>query len=213
MTIVLRKARSRLSRIAMAFAFAGVGFSSSASAASPAEDFVQQNIAHGLSILNISSGPKDRRAADFGSFLESLTDFRRVALFTLGDAATRLPSNDIDDFVSAFHDYAVAEYQSQLSGYSGGSLVVAGSTERAPGDFVVRTEMADAAGHVSGNATEIDFRVSNRDGKFVILDAGVSGVWLAIAERDQFTTFLAQNHNDLVALTAHVRQATANLRA
>ena len=212
MTIGLRSMRAQIMRLAMGFSFVLSG-SLGAMAATPAEDFVQQNIAHGLSILNDKAAAHDQMEANFRSFLESLTDFHRVALFTLGDAATRLPASDVDDFVTAFHDYAVAEYQSQLAGYSGGSLVVSGSTERAPGDFIVRTATADTEGHVAGNATDIDFRVSNRDGKFVILDVGLGGVWLAIAERDQFTTFLGQNHDDLVALTAHIRQVTANLRA
>jgi ABC-type transporter MlaC component len=46
-----------------------------------------------------------------------------------------------------------------------------------------------------------------------VVDASVMGVWLAIQERDQFTSFLAQHNNDVKALTADLLKRAANIRA
>ena len=54
---------------------------------------------------------------------------------------------------------------------------------------------------------EIDFRVRTDGAKPVLVDLGVAGVWLALAQRDQFLAVLAQNNGDIKALTAHLRAA------
>ena len=37
------------------------------------------------------------------------------------------------------------------------------------------------------------------------MDIGVAGVWLALAQRDEFLSVIAQNNGDIKALTAHLR--------
>jgi ABC-type transporter MlaC component len=52
---------------------------------------------------------------------------------------------------------------------------------------------------------EIDFRVRTDQAKPVLVDVGVAGVWLALAQRDQIQSVLAQNNGDINALIAHLR--------
>jgi phospholipid transport system substrate-binding protein len=198
--------------LAAALALLCASFVPALAATTPAEIYIAQNVQHGLSILNDRSAAPDQADMKFRDFLESLTDIKRIALFTLGPAGNTARPADIDAFVDAFHGYATAVYQSQLSKYSGQSLDVIGSTERAPGDFIVRTKVADANGRIAGDASEVDFRVGSENGNFIVLDASVSGVWLAVNERDQFSGFLAQHHYDIAALTAHIKEVTANMR-
>ena len=46
---------------------------------------------------------------------------------------------------------------------------------------------------------------SNRT-KPSLVDLGVAGVWLGLAQRDQFTSVLAQNNGDINALLNMMRQ-------
>ena len=175
-------------------------------AANPAEDFVAANIQAGFDILNDKSLSAEQRKARFASFLLALTDVKRVALFLLGKYATSAPQGDIDAYLAAYQDYVLAVYQSYFARYAGQSLKVMSSRERAPQDFVVTTQMT------GGNAQpmQIDFRVRTDGAKPVLVDLSVMGVWLALAQRDQFTAVLAQNNGDVKALIAHLRQ-TENL--
>ena len=185
-----------------------------AQAATPAETFVQTNIEKGLSILNNKTLTDVKRRAEFRAFLSGLTDIRRTALFTLGAARRTAKPADVDAFVDAFRNYAFAVYETRLSAYSGQSLKVTGSTERAPGDFVVTTLLVDPSGDTSEKQPiQVDFRVDRDDGRFVVLDASVVGVWLAIEERDQFTAFLAQHNNSVPALTKHLSALTKKLES
>ena len=186
---------------------------SAAQAATPAENYIQDNVQTGLSILKDTALSRDDKRAQFQSFLESLTDIHRIAVFTLGAAAKSAPPADVEAFGQAFRGYAAAVYQQQLAHYSGQTLKVTGSVQRAPGDFIVRTVVLEPNGSQRANSDEVDFRVSDAGGKLQVIDASVMGVWLALQERDQFTAFLAQHHDDVKALTADLEQRAASVRA
>ena len=183
-----------------------------ARAASPAENFVSVNVQKGLALLNNHGLTQADKQAQFRDFLTSLTDMRRIALFTLGPARRTASPTDINEFVDAFHEFAVAVYESRLSLYSGQTLRVMNSTARAPGDYIVSTRITDPNAQSAQQPLQVDFRVEDENGKFVVIDVSVLGIWLAIEERDQFTAFLDQNNGSVPALVSHLRQLTLQMR-
>lgn len=185
---------------------------SPANAANPAEAFIQNNVQKGLTILSDKSMSADQRATNFRAFLESLTSIRRIAVYTLGPVKNSAPAADVEAFINTFRDYTVAVYESRLSQYSGQTLTVTGSTQRSPNDYVVNTRVDDPAKKTKGDPVEVDFRVVQDNGKWVVIDVSVVGVWLAIEERDQFTAFLAQHGNDVKQLITHLKTLTAALK-
>lgn len=178
-------------------------------AANAAESFVQQNIDKGYAILNASLADQQRRD-QFRAFLLDLTDIKRIALFTLGPYSRGAAAADTDAFVSAFRDYAVAVYESRLSKYKGQSMKVTGSTERAADDIIVNTQVASTSGGQPINAA---FRVRTDGGKMIVIDMQVEGIWLAISERDSFTSYLQQNGSSVPKLTEHLRDLTEKVRS
>ena len=156
-----------------------------------------------------------QRRLQFRDFLTNLTDIRRIAIFTLGAARRTATPQQIDSFVNAFRNYAVAVYESRLKAYAGQSLRVMGGTEHGPGDYIVRTVLVDPTGRTEqqGEPIEVDFRVDGTPGHYVVIDAAIAGVWLAIEERDQFTAYLEENNGNLNGLTTHLDALTNRLRA
>ena len=128
---------------------------------------------------------------------------KRVALFLLGRYASAATPADLEIYVyvAAYQDYVLAIYQPYFAQYAGQSLRVIDSRMRAPYDFVVRTNITGK----NAAPMEIDFRVRTDGARPVLVDLGVAGVWLALAQRDQFTTVLGQNNGDIKVLTAHLR--------
>jgi phospholipid transport system substrate-binding protein len=189
-----------LSAGALTVSFVSLG-SSAAWAAGAAEDFVSGNIRTGFDILNDRAADPNQRRERFASFLLGLTDAKRTALFMLGRYAQSAPQGDIDDYVAAYQDYAMSIYQTYFALYSGQSLRVISSRERAPGDFLVTTNMIGPG----STPMEIDFRVRTDGAKPLLVDVGVAGIWLALAQRDEFLSVLAQNNGNINALTAHLR--------
>jgi phospholipid transport system substrate-binding protein len=172
-------------------------------AANVAEDFVSANIQSGFDILNDKALNAEDRKARFASFLLGLSDVKRVALFLLGKYAATASPADVDAYVAAYQDYVLAVYQSYFARYAGQSLKVLSSRERAPQDFVVTTEMTGP----NAAPMQIEFRVRTDGPKPVLVDLSVMGVWLALAQRDQFTSVLAQNNGDVKALAAQLHTA------
>jgi phospholipid transport system substrate-binding protein len=172
--------------------------------ANAAETFVGTNIQAGFDILNDRNASPAERRDRFAAFLLGLTDVRRVALFLLGRYAANASQADLDTYVAAYQDYVLGVYQTYFQLYAGQSLRVISSRERAPDDFVVTTNMVDPASRQT-NPLPVDFRVRTDGAKPVLVDVAVAGIWLALAQRDQFQSVLAQNNGDIKALSAHLR--------
>jgi phospholipid transport system substrate-binding protein len=171
-------------------------------ATNAAENFVSANIQTGFDILNDKSLDVVARKQRFAAFLLGLTDVRRVALFLVGKYAVNTPPADMDAYLAGYQDYIAAVYQSYFAQYAGQSLHVASSRERAKDDFVVATNLTG-----SNAPLQIDFRVRTDGAKPVLVDLSVAGVWLAVAQRDEFTSVLSQSGGDIKALTSHLRAA------
>jgi phospholipid transport system substrate-binding protein len=183
-----------------------------AAAASPAETFVQQNIDKGYAILNASLSDEQRRA-QFRTFMLGLTDTRRIGMFTLGQYANGASKADLDKFTDAFIDYAVAVYESRLSKYKGQTLKVTGSSERATDDVVVNADVVNPNSS-NGQPFKVGFRVrKTSDGRPIITDMQVEGVWLALSQRSDFTGFLQQHGGSLAALTENLHMQAQQIHA
>ena len=181
-------------------------------AASPAEDYVQNNINKGLDILNNKQISTDQRRSQFEGFLLGLTDMKRIADFTLGQYRRTASPADLAAFEGAFQNYATAVYQSYFSKYAGQSMKVTGSQARTPDDFIVVTQLIDPNDHSGQQPLEVDFRVRTDTGKPVVVDFSVAGIWLALNERDQFTSFLGQNNGNIPMLVSHLAELAKQFR-
>lgn len=174
-----------------------------------AESFVDQNIHKGLDILKDKRLSSVQRRDQFEDLLLSLVDVRRIALFTLGQYRRTASPEDIEAFVSAFKNYAAAEYQSYFAKYTNQTLKVVGSTERSPTDFIVQTQLIDPSN--SQPPAEVDFRVRTDTGKPVLVDVAYQGIWLSLEQRDQFVAFLGQNNGNVRSLVTHLSDLAVNI--
>jgi phospholipid transport system substrate-binding protein len=174
-----------------------------------AQSFISDNVQKGLTILNDSAlSPADRRG-QFETLLLSITDLDRAAAFTLGNYKNGASGADVSAFTTEFQNYAVAVYQSYFARYQGQTVKITGATQHAPGDVVVSTLLVSPHGEAP---QPIDFRVMDENGKPMIVDFSVEGVWLAQEERDQFTAFLGQHGGSISALTDHLKQIEATYK-
>jgi phospholipid transport system substrate-binding protein len=182
-----------------------------AAAANPAEAFVQQNVDRVYAILNNASLTGEQRRARFRDFMLSLTDPDRIGAFTLGQYVNRASKADVEAFDSAFTDYVVAVYESRLSRYKGRTIRITGSTERAADDVVVSAIVVNPE-NPSAPPTKAAFRVrKSNEGRSIVTDIQVEGIWLALSERSDFTAFLQQHGGRISDLVADMRRRTQAL--
>jgi phospholipid transport system substrate-binding protein len=200
-----------LAAIVAAIAMLSASELGAATAGNPAEAFVQENVEKGYAILNSTTLSDEQRRAQFRDFMLALTDARRIGMFTLGQFANSASKDDIEAFIKAFSDYAVAVYESRLSKYKGQTLKVTGSVQRAADDVVVNTDVVDPKA-ANAQPLKAAFRVrKTSEGRPIVTDIQVEGVWLALSQRSDFTGFLQQHGGRLPDLTTDLQRQTQQL--
>jgi phospholipid transport system substrate-binding protein len=188
----------------------GVAGVAAAAPASDAEMFVQASIDRGYQILNNKALSTTDRQVQFREFLNSITDTKRVALFTLGTYARNVSKDDIDRFLTTYDEFAAAMYQGYFDWYTGQSLRVVNSAARAADDVVV---YADVIGPNGAPQFKVGFRVRKGEGgKNIVTDFQFEGVWLALNQRSDFTSFLQQNKGNFALLTTELEKRTQRFR-
>lgn len=198
-----------LARRGFVFAFAALlafGTTTSAFANPDAEAFTQQLIDQGVQILRSPNDPA--RRAKFRDFITQYADVRKTARFTLGNYVRTTSEPDLEAFIEAFKNYAIAIYESQLEKYKDESLKVTGSIDNKPGDYIVKTMVQ---GKNASSAFRIDFRLSGGSGAYKFYDISVEGAWLGVSQQEQFKAFLAQNHGSVPALTVDLNARTQRI--
>jgi len=189
------------------FLTAGTG---EALAQGAAESFVRQDADKVIAVLGDKSLGEAEKHARVAGLMASLLDLKRMALFTLGPAARTASPADLDAYVAAYRDFALANYAAELSGYMGQSLQLTGAAQHAPGDYIVNATVADPSDK-SDPPVPVNFRVLDEGGgKFALVDASVAGIWFTIAQRDDFTGYLSQNGGDMGKLIAHLKALAAH---
>jgi len=177
-----------------------------------AQQYVADNIHKGLDILNNKALSADQRRSQFEQFLLGVVNVNRIADYTLGVYRRSASPADLDAFHTAFQNYAVALYQSYFSKYAGQTLKVIGVKTNAPDDFIVTTNLIDPKDHSGQPPAEVDFRVRTDTGKPEVRDVAYAGIWLALEENAQFTSFLGQNGGNIRTLVANVNTMTKQIK-
>src|SRR6185437_4578636 len=129
-------------------------------AASPVETFVQQNIDRGIAFMKDKSLDDAARRQQLAGFLAEVLDTRKMAMFMLGDAKQNAAASDLDAYAEGYSAFSIASYESQLNGYGGQTLKVTGSTERAPGVYIVDAVVVDSSAPDDPAPLPVAFRVT-----------------------------------------------------
>jgi phospholipid transport system substrate-binding protein len=184
----------------------------SARAADTAESFVAASVEKGTAILNDRTFKANERQERFRGFLISITDPKRIAIFTLGSYARSASGGQLDDYVASFTDFLTAVYQKGLDAYSGQIIRVTGTIARGDSDAVVNAEII--AKEPTTPPLRIAFRVrKNEAGAFIVTDLQVAGAWLTLTERSDFAAYLQQHHGDIGALSGELKKRAAEIHS
>jgi phospholipid transport system substrate-binding protein len=174
-----------------------------ATADQSAEAFVEANANEVLRVLNDNTVTLPEKKERFRTLVEEIADVPRITRFVLGRYARGLDPREMEAFSSVFRRYAISVYESRLGDYAGETLTVTGSTDRAPGDSIVHTEVT---GGSQEQALPVNWRVlTTPEGQHKVVDVEVYGVWLAINQRDEIVSII-QNAGGRVSAATEALQ-------
>ena len=189
-----------LRRAAVAAAIAATTLSP-AFADKAAEDFV----AGILVDANVVFKAPDIAARNAGieTLVDKFVDMDRVAKFALGQYVRQASDEQMAAYLPLFRKYATSVYQSTLDPYTGEALEVTGSVDRTARDIIVNSKVVGARPGSQYADLVVHWRVYRAaDGKQSVVDAGASGVWLAIEQQATFKSVIANNGGGAAGIDA-----------
>ncbi len=176
--------------------------------------FVFQNLA-----LSYSSNPKDFvnelvneaiiKLADKNlnndeksNFIEQVAlenvDINALSLYTLGELRKSAEKNDIDNYKKSFQKYFLKSLTSRLTEFSSSKFEVLGEDKKSSNYTIVNSKIIPGDG---GAEIKIDWRVYTKNPeKPLIRDLIVEGLSLARTQKEEFSSILSSNNNDIKVL-------------
>jgi phospholipid transport system substrate-binding protein len=178
------------------YAFAAAVAIASMTAPARADEAAEKFVAGILVDANAVFSAPDiaTRNAGIETLVDKYVDMDRVARFALGQYVRQASDAQMAEYLPLFRKYATSVYQATLDPYSGEQLEVIDSADRSERDFIVNSKVVGAKPGSQYADLIVHWRLYRAaDGKQSVVDAGASGVWLAIEQRSTFTSVIANN--------------------
>ena len=148
----------------------------------------------------------EARHAEFRRLFVANFAVRRIGRFVLGRYWRQASPAERREYVKLFTDYIVAIYADRLSKYSGLKVHVLGTRPASGGGVFVETEVVQPG---ATKPAPVAWRVEGKPGAYQIVDVAIEGVSMAITERQEFGSVIANNGGNVGALLAALRQRIA----
>jgi len=167
-----------------------------------AEQFIRGLGDRAIVILDNPTSTQQEKADAFSKLVVDNTDIRAIGKFTLGRYRRTLSPAKLNEFLDLFHRFTENFYEARLGEYSGERLDVQGSLVRSPKDVIVMSELRFS---FAEDPLKVNWRLRKKNGHYVIRDLQVVGIWLALEQRSQFTSVIANHGGQIDALLDSLR--------
>lgn len=177
-----------------------------------ADDVAEKFVAKILVDANIVFSAPDiaTRNAGIETLVDKYVDMNRVARFALGPYVRQATDAQMAEYLPLFRKYATSVYQSTLDPYTGESLEVTDSVDRSDRDIIVNSRVVGAKPGSQYADLIVHWRIyRGADGAQSIVDAGASGVWLAIEQQSTFKSVIANNGGGSAGIDALIADLKA----
>ena len=147
---------------------------------------------------------KDQRIAYFRDLLARDLDIPMIARFVTGKHWKSATPEQRRSYLEVFTAFVVQTYSARLGGADVGQFNVLETRPVGKSDILVRSRIVQS----HGAPLRADWRLTNRDGAFRILDLSVEGVSMALTLRQEFSSVLRRK-GGVDGLIAILKKRTA----
>ena len=135
-------------------------------------------------------------------------DIKALGLYTLGNIRKDLDENTIDNYQNLFQKYFLKSLTSRLTDYSSQKFEVVEAEQKSSNYTIVKSKIAES---VKSPEIKIDWRVYTKNPqKPLIRDLIVEGLSLARTQKEEFSSILSSNNNDINALVKKLEEFILN---
>jgi phospholipid transport system substrate-binding protein len=135
-------------------------------------------------------------------------DINALGLYTLGELRKSSDKQSINDYQKAFEKYFLKSLTSRLTDYSSSKFEILELDKKSSNYTIVKSKIVPDDG---GPEIKIDWRVYTKNlNKPLIRDLIVEGLSLARTQKEEFTSILNSNNNDMKILIAKLEEFANN---
>tara|TARA_Y100000816_G_C25906019_1_gene472559 strand:- start:44 stop:643 length:600 start_codon:yes stop_codon:yes gene_type:complete len=131
-------------------------------------------------------------------------DINALGLYTLGELRKSTDKNDLDNYQQAFQKYFLKSLTSRLTDYSSNKFEIIDAEKKSSNYTIVRSKII---ANDKQPEIKIDWRVYTKNpDKPLIRDLIVEGLSLARTQKEEFSSILNSNNNDINILISKLEE-------
>ena len=162
------------------------------------KEFVQELVTDAIEKLSDKNLTKDEKAKFVEKIAIENVDINALGLYTLGELRKSSNESDLMKYQMAFEKYFLKSLTSRLTDYSSSRFEVVDSEKKSATYTIVKSIINPEDG---GPNVKIDWRIYTKNPeKPLIRDLIVEGLSLARTQKEEFSSILSSNNNDIKIL-------------
>ena len=166
--------------------------------------FINELVSDAINKLADRDLSKDQKEAFIEKIALENVDINALGLYTLGELRKSADKNDISNYQISFEKYFLKSLTSRLSEYSSSKFEVLGEEKKSDNYTIVNSKVSPSDDNPE---IIIDWRVYTKNpNKPLIRDLIVEGLSLARTQKEEFSSILSSNNNDIKILISKLEE-------
>ena len=159
------------------------------------KDLVNELVSEAILKLSDKNLNLDQKKAFIEKVALENVDINALGLYTLGELRKSSDKADLLNYQKSFQKYFLKSLTSRLSDYSSSKFEILGEDKKSSNYTIINSKIIPADG---GPEIKIDWRIYTKDPeKPLIRDLIVEGLSLARTQKEEFSSILSSNNNDI----------------
>ena len=172
-----------------------------------ADVFVQSTVNRASSILSDNSS-KDQKIAELKKIAKETVDIEGIGFYTLGPIRKQLNDEQKQKYSELFEQYFLKSFSSRLAEYTNPEIDVYNKEVLSENYTIVNSLLK---GTSERPEVKIDWRIYTKNSQNpLIRDLIIEGLSLARTQKEEFTSILNSNNNDINALFKSLKEFSQN---
>ena len=172
------------------------------------KDFVEELVNDAIEKLANKDLTKEEKSIFVEEVALNNVDINALGLYTLGELRKSSNEEDLKNYKKTFEKYFLKSLTSRLTDYSSSKFEVIGSDKKSANYTIINSKIIPKDGKPE---IKIDWRIYTKNPeKPLIRDLIVEGLSLARTQKEEFSSILSSNNNDIKILILKLEEFINN---
>ena len=172
------------------------------------KNFVNELVTEAISKLADKNLNKDEKAEFIKTMALENVDINALALYTLGELRKSSDKQTLANYQQSFEKYFLKSLSTRLTDYSSSKFEITGIDKKSSNYTIVNSKIVPNDG---SPVIKIDWRVYTKNPENpLIRDLIVEGLSLARTQKEEFSSILSSNNNDINILINKLKEFVNN---